>query len=570
MLPTDDETFQSPMLDSRPAPRHADGRIYADAISPGFVPRGLYTSNYYKQNLSFLSPEYPQDTITLPNINLYAPLNHDADAASALNALYRSHCTSLVDCIRFCKEKQFFRLFTSFSGTLTVPVQKLFVNPAMATWIKECDWLMYQNMLHCLSNLILQVLPLPVTKMLDTIAKSLTGHITRTFQGHPVHVLEAKLEPATLFSELVSRLLIVNSTAHAAADAIEKEEHRAPMAQDWVYKINPKRLMESELPWCGHEEAYKILTEEIIPLLEPVPFMDLSQTHYRHSPKTQGTRDTSDSIIDRIGTFVRSIPSRFPNASPSTIVDCVKNLGTAAMRQLTITSATSFHAWWLVKIFVDEMIQWLASSGGFLAHRPLPRDQPTQLVPYQSGEGSQHHSRYSSIGADFAPNGMSIPAYQHSSSQAHPPQQSHSKLNLKLLAPLEKFTDISYPVMMPSQNVPVSFDTQFRPANNRKRSSTDVADSNDKPSSPDKRMRIDHSSQPQFEHHASFNSSFGSAPEARTDDVHDLHDDSGIGLGIMDEPFSLSTSGKEHTGHPQNMSNGLDGLHASLSQGHVS
>jgi regulatory factor X len=434
VLPTDDEGFHSPALETGSAPQ-ADGRIYADAITPGFLPRGLYTSNYYKQNLSFSPPNYPQDTIILPDINLYAPLNHDEDAANALTALYRSHCTSLVDCIRFCKEKQFFRLFTSFSGTLTVPVQKLFIDARMASWIKECDWLMYQNMLHCLSNLILQVLPMPVTKMLDTIAKSLTEHITRTFQGHPAHVLEAKLEPATLFCELVARLLTVNSTAHAAAVAIEKEEYREPMARDWTFKINPKRLMESELPWCGHEETYKILTEEVLPLLEPVPFMDLSNTHYRNSSQTLGVGDAPDSFIDRIGTFVRSIPGRFPNASPNTIVDCVKNLGTAAMRQLTINSANSFHAWWLVKIFIDEMIQWLASSGGFLTHRPLPREQAPlsdDLAGYANGmqfgggEGSQQHSRYSSIGAEFTANGMSIPTYQTPGSHV-PPQHSHSK-----------------------------------------------------------------------------------------------------------------------------------------------
>jgi regulatory factor X len=444
VLPADDEGFHSPPLETVTASQQADGRVYADAITPGFLPRGLYTSNFYKQSLSFSPPDCPQDTITLPDINLYASFNHDGDAANALTALYRSHCTSLVDCIRFCKEKQFFRLFTSFSGTLTVPVQKLFINPGMASWIKECDWLMYQNMLQCLSNLILQVLPMPVTKMLDTIAKSLTGHITRTFQGHPMHVLEAKLEPATLFCELVARLLTVNSTAHAAAVAIEKEEYREPMARDWVYKINPKRLMESELPWCGHEETYKILTEEVLSLLEPVPFMDLSNTHYRTASRTLDAGATPDSFIDRIGTFIRSIPGRFPNASAHTIVDCVKNLGTASMRQLTINSATSFHAWWLVKIFIDEMIQWLASSGGFLAHRPPPRSQPSitnDLAPYTdgiqngSGDGSQHHSRYSSIGAEFVPNGMSMPGYQPSGSQV-PPQHSQSKLTRQASASL--------------------------------------------------------------------------------------------------------------------------------------
>jgi hypothetical protein len=126
-------------------------------------------------------------------------------------------------------------------------------------------------------------------------------------------------------------------------------------------------------------------------------------------------------------------------------------------------------------------------------------------------------------------------------------------------------TDSNVLVMIQPQNMATTFEHQ---ANSRKRSSTDVGEVDEKPSSFGKRMRADHTSQPQFEHHASFNSSFGSAPDKRpssTDDVHDLHDDSGIGLSLLDEPFSLSSSAKEHTSRPKTLSHGLDVLHASLS-----
>jgi regulatory factor X len=437
MLPRDDEVFPSPTLESGPLPQHADGRIFADTVTPGFLPRGLFTANTYPQPLSFAEPDVPKD-ILLPEISQYVPPNHDTDAANALAALYRSHCISLVDCIRYCKQKQFFRLFTSFSGTLTVPVQKLFVNPALADWIKESDWIMYQNMLQSMYNLTLDVLPMPVTRMLDTISKQLRNHITRTFQGHPHHVLEAKLEPATLFSELVARLLKVNSTAHAAAVVLQQQECRETMWRGWVETVNPKKLMESELPGCGQEETYNILTRELLPLLRPVVFMDqyTSGTHYRDSLGAKLAEDASESYIDRIGQFVQSIPARFPNAKPRTVVDCVKNLGSAAMRDLTIEQSTSFNGWWLVKIFIDEMIQWLASSRGFMAHRPAHREN--QVLRSASvfangvhegsvsvGGGSEHQSRYSSMGADFAAD--ALVGYQTTVIQSSAPQHSQSK-----------------------------------------------------------------------------------------------------------------------------------------------
>jgi regulatory factor X len=91
-----------------------------------------------------MAPEDPAALI-LPDITPYLPHRTDPDAAQALFALYRTHCTSLIDSVRFCKEKQFFRLFSSFHGTLTVPVQKLFAQREVTPWIRECDWIMYQK-----------------------------------------------------------------------------------------------------------------------------------------------------------------------------------------------------------------------------------------------------------------------------------------------------------------------------------------------------------------------------------------------------------------------------------------
>ena len=115
------------------------------------------TTNKMAQRLRFaplsdpLAHEY--EAISLPKIEPFVPSGTDPDSAGALSALYRSHCTSLIECIRFCKEKTFFHLFTSFHGTLTMPVQKLFSNPSIAPWIEECDFIMYQKMMRVVAPL---------------------------------------------------------------------------------------------------------------------------------------------------------------------------------------------------------------------------------------------------------------------------------------------------------------------------------------------------------------------------------------------------------------------------------
>lgn len=89
----------------------------------------------------------PNKHIILPDIAPYAPPNVDPDVSASLAAIYRSHCTSLVECVRYMRLKQFFALFVSFQGTLTAPVQKLFCEPSIAAWILESDWSTYKVLL---------------------------------------------------------------------------------------------------------------------------------------------------------------------------------------------------------------------------------------------------------------------------------------------------------------------------------------------------------------------------------------------------------------------------------------
>ena len=419
-LPADDQSYGSPEL--RPQNlSYAESRVFVNYHTPGFSTPGLQTSPSYEQNLAFtmddvLQPVSGNEVIDLPDIYEYAPPNTDIDAADALVALYRTHCTSLVDCIRFCKEKQFFRLFTTFQGTLTVPVQKLLVHRDIAPWIRECDWIMYQKMIQCVSHLTLQVVPPVVLKFLDTISRGLHSHIGKAFQGLPRHVLEAKLEPASIFAQLLYRMMRVNQTAHAAANVLEAVEFRNQMWTDWVTLVNPKRIMESELPNCGYEETYKILTRDIRILLQPLS-TDISLehgTHYEEAAAESVAWTGSETVVDRIAGFLVNVPSRFPHASARQIVNCISTLGSAAIRDITIGTGSSYNCWWLTKVFVDEMSMWLACLGGFLDHQPPKRGQSSPPLSTTGGpltngmnvgsgaEGSQHASRYSSVDASMS------------------------------------------------------------------------------------------------------------------------------------------------------------------------
>ncbi|KAF2176271.1 hypothetical protein K469DRAFT_607759 [Zopfia rhizophila CBS 207.26] len=416
-FPPQDQVFESRSSYFSQAP--SKGRLFTDIYSNQFRSNRL-TSSTYEYELKFLSRKQlsmvDSVEIALPEITPYLPPKTDPDSAEALVALYRTHCTSLVDSVRYCKEKQFFRLFSSFHGTLTVPVQKLFAQPEIAPWIRECDWMMYQKMIRNVSQLTLQVAPPPVLRFLDSIARNLHPHISKVFQGLPLHVLETRLEPATLFSHLLRQMLRVNSTAHAAAVMLMVDQNRDQMWADWKSFVSAKSIMENELPDnCGHEEVYTILTEEIRGMLLPLNTqMWLPDgTYYQESSADPDNNITNETVIDRMAAFLTNLPSRFPHASARTILHCINALGSAALREITVERGVSFQGWWLVKVFMDEMGQWLASLGGFLDHSP-PNFNALSFSPgalgdsmsagmVNGGSGSNNESRFSSIGAEFGP-----------------------------------------------------------------------------------------------------------------------------------------------------------------------
>ena len=339
------------------------------------------TSSKTSYEFVFLSASEAQqsatESIVLPRIEPFLPDGTDPDAAKSLAALYRSHCTSLVECIRYCKEKTFFHLYTCFQGTLTAPVQRLFGSPAVAPWIEECDFILYQRMTQIISSLTLQVVPKPVLDTLRSISERLVPHIRASFQDQPAHVTRAKEAPATIFAALIDRALRVNLTAHAAANMLSNPANRDQMYHDWISMVRVRKVAEC-VPTRGMDDLVKLLLSEIRDLLDPVNvqwdfecltiYGDVAARGERNTNSADSS-STSSNVLDRWVAFFRSLPGRFPYATPADIVWCVERVGMAVMRDLTMAQGKSFGSWWVTKCWVDEMVSFMAGHGGFMKQR---------------------------------------------------------------------------------------------------------------------------------------------------------------------------------------------------------
>ena len=354
------------------------------------------------------------DVLALPAIEGYLPEGTDPDAAKSLSALYRSHCTSLVECIRYCREKTFFHLYTSFQGTLTMPVQKLLGSPALAPWIEGCDYVLYQRMISIISGLTLQVVPKPVLDTLRNISERLVPHIRESFQGQPQHVLSAKEAPAALFSGLLDRALRVNLTAHAAANMLSNPANRDQMYVDWITMIRARKVAEC-IPTRGMDDVVDVLVTEMRDLLDPVNvpwevecltiYGDVVTRSKRPADDNTGANSTGQNVLERWVAFFQSLPSKFPYASHSDIVWCVERVGTSVMRDLTLAQGKSFGSWWVTKTWADEMVCFLAEQGGFMKQKARPAQSANHNANREAAsaekESTRKNSRYSSGSEDL-------------------------------------------------------------------------------------------------------------------------------------------------------------------------
>ncbi|GJN74616.1 hypothetical protein PLICBS_008707 [Purpureocillium lilacinum] len=395
----------------------ADARSHSLYNHPELASLDSIHSTSTKTSLELAFPSVEDESnvkqsepIALPAIEPFLPHGTDPDAAKSLSALYRSHCTSLVECIRYCREKTFFHLYTSFQGTLTMPVQKLLGNAALAPWIEGCDFALYQRMMSIIAGLTLQVVPKPVLDTLRNISERLVPHIRESFQGQPQHVIAAKEGPAAIFAGLLDRALRVNLTAHAAANMLSNPANRDQMYLDWITMIRARKVAEC-VPTRGMDDVVDLLVTEMRDLLDPVNvpwevecltvYGDVASRSNRQPDENSGVNSTGQNVLDRWVGFLQGLPEKFPYASHTDIVWCVERVGTAVMRDLTLAQGKSFGSWWVTKTWVDEMVVFLTEQGGFMKQKPRQPSAKAVASPEEATkETSRQNSRYSTGSED--------------------------------------------------------------------------------------------------------------------------------------------------------------------------
>lgn len=362
--------------------------------------QGLGTLFKDPSDISLSSQSHESFTI-LPLEDFY-DTSADPDSATTLYGLYRAHCRSLIEALRFMHVKKFLNFETSFIGTLTAPVQKLLKEDGVIAWTAKVDWLTYREMVQLLSPLVLQDVPPQVLQGLRSLCNHLPATLSEAVKNQTEAYQEARMKPALAFVALVDRLLRTNEAGQNAGRILILEPELRQMRSDWTQFINAPTLVEREVPCGGGELVARILQEEVIRLLSPDEYGDVFDPEvmeFRHTKDENGRSHASklEEVIVKWARYLSSLPSRFPHVPPRLFLLTFTSVVNAALREITFNGAVSFGAWWVVQCWIGEWMHWTAELGGFLtASGPdqgddgdIPDQDSEELKKYLHGQGGR-------------------------------------------------------------------------------------------------------------------------------------------------------------------------------------
>lgn len=310
-----------------------------------------YVPNLFNAIEMSMSNDSMNQPLNIPSIYPYLlkDLEVDYDIADTLHSLYKVHCTSLFELLRYMQVDKMFGMFTPFTAILTAPVFKLFTSDGTLEWVKNCDLVMYRSMLKMLTRLHLLPVPDEILKPLKKLARDYMSNLTEALSNKfPKPFQSMKLSLARQFISILKRLLKCIETGASAAKILSNPKEKTAMLQDWL-KLDMDEIVMREVPCAldNSETLIDILDTKLVKLFE--------ENNQLESP-----------VLKPYATFLFELPSKFSKLNPWIFSLVCSNLLTTCLREMSLSGATSFVYWWVVRCWVDEYLSLCLELGAFL------------------------------------------------------------------------------------------------------------------------------------------------------------------------------------------------------------
>ncbi|XP_038114439.1 DNA-binding protein RFX2 isoform X4 [Culex quinquefasciatus] len=292
-----------------------------------------------------------------PLISLNHPFAEEItlEDVDTLRSIYREHCEAFLDAIvnldfntieslwrEFwradninnngdeCEEERYLSKSKLYLLTQCEPIQM---------FIKQVDFMFYQNMVDVLIPDVLRPIPTGLTQAIRNFAKNLENWLSSAMSGCPKEIVKIKLSAVSAFGQTLRRYTSLNHLAQAARAVLQNSTQIAQMLND-LNRVDFRNVQE-QASWICQCDTAKVQRLE----------NDFKAALQQQNSLEQWASWLRAVVDDALEEF-RDKPS-FVNAARQFLLKW-SFYSSMVIRDLTLRSAGSFGSFHLIRLLYDE------------------------------------------------------------------------------------------------------------------------------------------------------------------------------------------------------------------------
>nr|XP_029723641.1 DNA-binding protein RFX2 isoform X4 [Aedes albopictus] len=312
-----------------------------------------------------------------PLISLNHPLPEDIslEDVDTLRSIYREHCEAFLDAIlnldfnmieslwrEFwraennnnnadeCEEEKYLSKTKLYVLTQCEPIQE---------FIKQVDFMFYQNMVDVLIPDVLRPIPTGLTQAIRNFAKNLESWLSSAMSGCPESIVTIKLAAVAAFGQTLRRYTSLNHLAQAARAVLQNSTQIAQMLND-LNRVDFRNVQEQASWICQCDTAT----------------VQRLENDFKAALQQQNTLEQWASwlqgVVDDALEEYRGKPS-FVNAARQFLLKW-SFYSSMVIRDLTLRSAGSFGSFHLIRLLYDEYMFFI------IEHKVAEATQTTPIA----------------------------------------------------------------------------------------------------------------------------------------------------------------------------------------------
>lgn len=323
-----------------------------------------------------------------PLISLNHPFSEEItlEDVDTLRSIYREHCEAFLDAIvnldfntieslwrEFwradninnngdeCEEERYLSKSKLYVLTQCEPIQ---------TFIKQVDFMFYQNMVDVLIPDVLRPIPTGLTQAIRNFAKNLENWLSSAMSGCPKEIVKIKLSAVSAFGQTLRRYTSLNHLAQAARAVLQNSTQIAQMLND-LNRVDFRNVQEQASWICQCDTAT----------------VQRLENDFKAALQQQNTLEQWASwlraVVDDALEEYRDKPS-FVNAARQFLLKW-SFYSSMVIRDLTLRSAGSFGSFHLIRLLYDEYMFFI------IEHKVAKATHKTPIAVMGERDNGQQH-----------------------------------------------------------------------------------------------------------------------------------------------------------------------------------